>query len=147
MHDRPPEGQSLVEQALFPGYVFFKCDFVEWRTIYAVPGVLAIVRDGASIGIVRTREIENLRRVVDSGIPCELWPQVRGRSVTVEDGPLRGISGVLANTIEKHRLVIPVSLIDLSLAFEIDDSWGLSQAYPQRSEISLRHHGDQIGSP
>ncbi len=146
MHDRSPKGQSPIGVPLFPGYVFFKCDFVAWRTIHAIPGVLAIVRNAQSIGIVRTHEIENLRRVVNSGISCELWPHLPGRSVTVEDGPLRGISGTLVNAIGKHRLVLPISLMCLSVAFEIDDSRGLSQAYPPRSEAPLRHDRDQIGS-
>ena len=147
MQDRSPRSQSPIGPPLFPGYVFFKCDFVAWRAIQAIPGVIAIVRRAGSIGIVPTPEIEDLQRVVNSGIPCELWPHVPGsRSVSVEDGLLRGIRGVLANTIGKRRLVLPISLTCLSLALEIDDSWKLSQPYPLRSEASLRHRRDQIGS-
>src|SRR5690349_9709503 len=144
IHDRSPEGPSSIGVPLFPGYVFFKRDFVVWKAIHAIPGVIGIIRSGGSIGIVRTHEIENLRRVVASGIQFEPWHPVPGRSVTVEDGPLRGVSGVLDTTIGNHRLVLPISLIRSSLAFVIDDSWELSRPYRSRSEAPLPHQRHQI---
>jgi transcription antitermination factor NusG len=131
---RPRKSQPRIEVPLFPGYVFFKGDFVEPRTIQAIPGVLGIVRSADAIGIVPTHEIKDLQRVVSSGIPCELWPHVPGRPVTVEDGPLRGITGALASPTGKRRLVLPISLLGRSVAVEIDDSWKLSEAPPPKTK-------------
>ena len=140
MHERSPESQPRIELPLIPGYVFFKCDSVQREAIHAIPGVLTIVRSGDGIGIVLTHEIENLQRVVNSGISCELCPHLPGQSVTVEDGPLQGISGVLANPIGKRQLVLPISLLGRSVAVEIDDSCRLSLGHPPRSEaLCVRH--------
>ena len=147
LHEGSPEGQPSFEVPLFPGYVFFKCDFVDRRAIFAIPGVLAMVRNARVRAAALAHEIEELQRLVNCGMTFELGPpRVAGRSVTVEDGPLRGLTGVLAKTKGKRRLVLPISLICRSVAVEIDDSWKLIYALSPQSEVPRRPQRYQFGS-
>ena len=139
MRERSPGSKPGIELPLIPGYVFLKCDSVQREALHAIPGVLTIVRSADANDIVPAHEIEDLQRVVNSGISCELWPHLPGRSVTVEDGPLQGITGVLADTMGKRRLVLPISLLGQSVAVEIDDSCRLDLAHPPRSEALCVH--------
>lgn len=136
IQDRSPNGQPRIGVPLLPGYVFFRCDFAEQTSICAIPGVLAIVRSVESISMVRTHEIQDLQRVVNSGIPCQRWPVTSGNLETIEDGPLRGLSGVPVNTTGKRRLILPISLVCRSVAIEILDGWNLSQREQANSTSS-----------
>jgi transcription antitermination factor NusG len=128
-----PAGELSIEVPLFPRYAFCKCPVSALQSIRTVSGVLTVVHTAGSIGIVHTQEIEAVQRVVNSGFPYEPWHHAPGRLVTIDDGPLRGISGVLENTGVKRRLILQVSLIRRSVAIEIDDSWRLSQRAERRS--------------
>jgi transcription antitermination factor NusG len=123
VHSHPQT--KKVERPLFPGYLFCRCSAAERRSMYAIPGVLSVLSCTAS---VEADEIEALYRVVHFGLKYEPRPSIpRGVSVTVEDGLLRGVSGVMSPTANKKRfLIIPIELIARLVAVEIEQGWTLS---------------------
>lgn len=113
-----------VERALFAGYVFCRMSPAAAGAIMAVPGVLRVVGDRSGPLPVRSDEIEAIRRIVESRRVTEPWPHLQvGERVRIEWGPLRGTEGVVLTLDNRHRLVVSISLLQRSVAVEIDPAW------------------------
>jgi transcription antitermination factor NusG len=56
------------------------------------------------------------------------WPFIhQGDKVRVERGPLLGVEGVVTSADDKERLVVSVSLLQRSIAVEMDHTWVSAQ--------------------
>jgi transcription antitermination factor NusG len=89
--------------------------------IVTTQGVIRIVGAPGTPMPVEDDEIDALRAVVGSRLRLEPWPYLRvGQRVRIEAGPLRGLHGVLVNVSDQQRLVVSVSLLQRSVAVEID---------------------------
>jgi transcription antitermination factor NusG len=113
------------QAALFPGYVFARFD-IEDRSarIVTTPGVIRIVSFGGKAVPVEEREISFVRTIVASGLPAQPWPQVQpGSPVRILHGPLAGVEGTLVQVKRHHQLVVSISLLQRSVAVEIDAAW------------------------
>ena len=122
----PPGREPRMEVPLFPGFVFCKCEVAALRSIWAIPGVLAVVHGVEPTDTIPVQEIEDLRRAVSSGLPYKPWPYTSGRLVMVAEGPLRGVKGVLYDAAQKRQLVLSLTLIRRSVVIEIETRWKLA---------------------
>jgi len=114
----------ISELPLFPGYVFCRFNAQHRLPILTVPGVFSIVGFGGTAVPVENGEIAALQRVVQSGLPRQPWPELpAGRIVSVAAGPLEGLEGVVMNHRSGSRLLISVSLLQRSVAVEVDRAW------------------------
>ncbi len=113
-----------IELPLFPGYVFCRFDPKERRVpIMTTPGVMGIVGFGGKPTPVDSNEIEDIHRVLATGIATEPWQWIpSGQSVRVEHGPLTGIEGIFIKAKKNHRLLLSVTLLQRSVAIQIDSS-------------------------
>lgn len=115
-----------LDMPLFPGYLFCRVTPSSAGPIVTTQGVLRIVGAPGAPLPVDDAEIDALRTVVESRLRLEPWPYLRvGQRVRIEAGPLRGLHGVLVRVSDQQRLVVSVSLLQRSVAVEID---GLSIA-------------------
>src|SRR5215471_20374288 len=113
-----------VEQPLFPGYVFCRFDYSQRRPVVMTPGVLQVVGFGRTPTAVPDREVEALQTAVASGIASQPWPYLEvGERVLVKAGKLSGLEGILVSFKGKHRVVLSVSLLQRSVALEVDLDW------------------------
>jgi transcription antitermination factor NusG len=113
-----------VEVPLFPGYLFCRFNPQDRLPILKTPGVIQIVGYNRSPIPVDENEIAAIQRLVASGIPNQPWPFLAvGDRVTIESGPLRGLEGILTSLKGDHRLVLSVSLLQRSVAVEIDSAF------------------------
>ena len=80
---------KIVEQPLFPGYLFCRLDLRErWLPVLTTPGVNSIVGAGKEPIAIPETEIETVRRIVRSATAAEPWPYLHcGDRVTISDGP------------------------------------------------------------
>ncbi|HVT91942.1 MAG TPA: transcription termination/antitermination NusG family protein [Bryobacteraceae bacterium] len=109
------------EDALFPGYAFCRFDAGKRLPILTAPGVVSIVGIGKRLLPVDEAEIEAIRRLVASGLPLYPTPFLHvGRPVRIEEGALAGIEGILTEVRNRHRVVASISLLQRSVAVEID---------------------------
>ena len=114
---------KAVVAPLFPGYVFCRFDANQRLPVLITPGVVSVVRRGSVPASVEDWEIEAIERVVFSGVQAGPCPYLEaGQNVRIEDGPLRGLEGILISFKERHRIVVSVSLLRRSVAVEIDRS-------------------------
>jgi transcription antitermination factor NusG len=113
-----------VEVPLFPGYVFCRLDIERRLPILVTPGVLFLVGIGKTPCPIEDSEIAALQSVVRSGLPAEPWPFLRvGQRVRIEQGSLQGVEGILVNMKKPCRLVVSVTLLQRSVAVEIEQDW------------------------
>ena len=109
---------------LFPGYLFCRFDFRQKLPILMSPGVVHIVGFGSSPSPVEESEIVALQAIVESQLRSEPWPFLKiGQEVKITAGPLDGLQGILVNSKGRHRLVVSVTLLQRSVAAEIDATW------------------------
>ena len=126
-----------IELPLFPGYLFCRFDLNNRFPIVVTPGVLQVVGVGKTPVPVADAEIAALQTAVQSGLPRQPWPFLQiGQRVRVEYGSLCGLEGILLTFKGRHRLVLSVTLLQRSVAVEVDVAWvrpiprGLTAATP-----------------
>jgi transcription termination/antitermination protein NusG len=106
---------------LFPAYVFCKYDELAVSPFWDVPGALSMVQGTDGINIIPEQQITDLRPILLVGTTIQTRPFTsHGRTVMVENGPLRGVTGILEEWTGKRLLVLSIQLIRRSIAIKID---------------------------
>jgi len=114
---------KVVEAPLFPGYLFCRFDVNNRLPILSTPGVIQVVGFNRTPVPVEDAEIDAIQSLVASGFPSQPWPFLRaGDRVQIDSGPLRGLEGLLVALKGSHRLVVSVTLLQRSVAVEIDSA-------------------------
>jgi transcription antitermination factor NusG len=112
-----------VESPLFPGYLFCRFNQHDRLPILKTPGVIQIVGFNRVPAVVEESEISALQTLMVTGVPNHPCPFLElGDKVRIESGPLRGLQGVLMDFKGHHRLVLSVTLLQRSVAVEIDSA-------------------------
>jgi transcription antitermination factor NusG len=141
VQETPTGGSRKVEVPLFPGYVFGRFDISHRLPVLTIPGVLHIVGFGRTPAPVDTEELTAIRRVLGSGLHVEPWPFLKvSERVSIERGPLRGLEGVVLRLKGTCRLIVSVTLLQRSIAAEIDRESVRplpSRIHPARTGITL----------
>ena len=113
-----------IEVPLFPGYFFCWMNPHNRLPVLMTPGVIQIVGVGKTPIPVKEEEIAAIERVGKSGLPTMPWPYLEiGRVVRIEEGALRGLTGIVIKIKSGVKLVLSVSLLQRSVAVEIDRRW------------------------
>jgi transcription antitermination factor NusG len=115
--------KKMVEEALFPGYVFVRLadrDADRLRVV-RTNGVVRILGCGHSIEPIPDGEIDSIRQVLSSrSSSCHPHPFIReGSRVRVRRGPLRGVEGWLVRIKGHARLVLSIEILTQSVATEV----------------------------
>jgi transcriptional antiterminator RfaH len=110
-----------VELALFPGYLFCRFDVTTRLPILTTPGVQSVVAIAGTPVPIIEEEIEAIRKVVHSSVPCEPYPYVSvGQFVRIKEGPLQGLIGFVLRIRNEHRLIVSVRLLMRSVSVEVE---------------------------
>lgn len=110
-----------IQLPLFDGYVFCKLDLLYRMPVLTIPGVIQFVGIGKTPAPIAENEIVALQSAVKSGLPLMPWPFLKiGQRVLVEHGPLRDLEGILMKAKGSHRLILSLSLLQRSVAVEVD---------------------------
>ena len=113
-----------INQPLFPGYLFCRFDLHNRGPLLMTPGVQQIVGIGRTPMPVAESEMESIRQALASGLPSQPWLYLQiGQRVRVNHGSLSNLEGILINFKGSHRIVLSVSLLQRSVAMEVDLSW------------------------
>jgi len=116
--------KKTTDRFLFPGYVFCRFDPHDRLPILTAPGVVGLVGFGDGPTAIPDREIEQVRTMVQSGLLVTPWPFLElGQTVRLENGPLRGLEGIVEEVKGRLRLVVSIRLLQRSVSTEIDRIW------------------------
>ena len=109
---------------LFPGYLFCRFDLQDRRPLVTTSGVLQILGVGRSPAPLDDIEIHALQLATAPEFRRQPWPYLTaGTRVKVIHGNLSGLEGILINFKGNHRVVLSVTLLQRSVALEVDLSW------------------------
>ena len=112
-----------VDLPLFPGYVFCQLDITHRLPALLIPGVVRFVGLGKMPMPVDRDEMAAVQTVVSSGFLAQPWPFLKvGQTVTIEEGPLRSVTGILTRINGAEQLVVSITLLQRSLAVNIPRS-------------------------
>jgi transcription antitermination factor NusG len=112
-----------IDSALFPGYIFCRLDVEQRLPVLTTPGVEYIISQENIPQEIPDNEIEGIRRAVEDG-KAKPWPYLKvGDRVRVSTGSFAGVEGLLVSEKGTDRLVLSVSLLQRSVAVEIDRLW------------------------
>jgi len=110
-----------VESPLFPGYLFCRFDAQNRLPILKTPGLVQIVGYNRQPIAVDEGEINAIQTLVASGVPNQPCSFVEiGDRVRIDSGSLRGLEGILVESRGRHKFVLSVTLLQRSVAVEID---------------------------
>jgi transcription antitermination factor NusG len=113
-----------VQAPLFPGYIFCRFDPQTRLPILTTPGVIQIVGYNRLPVPIDEAEISAIQTLVASGVSNEPCPFLAvGDRVRIDSGPLRGLEGILLKIRGDNRLILSVSLLQRSVAVEIDSGF------------------------
>jgi transcription antitermination factor NusG len=113
-----------IELPLFPGYLFCRMNPNDRLPVLMTPGVIQIAGTGSTPIPVEEHEIAAIQRVEKSGLSTMPWPYLKiGNIAKIEEGPLRGLSGIVIRIKSGMKLVLSVELLQRSIAVEIDRNW------------------------
>jgi transcription antitermination factor NusG len=114
---------KLVDAPLFPGYLFCRVNIQDRLPVLAAPGVIRIVGYNRVPIPLDEAEIAAIQSIVNSGLPNQPWPYLKvGDQVQIDSGPLQGLKGILLDVRGTHRVVVSVTLLQRSVAVEIDSA-------------------------
>jgi transcription antitermination factor NusG len=112
-----------LEVPAFPGYVFVRTPLHERASVFSTPGVVRILSFNGRPASIDAAEIEALRLCHLEGVLFEPHPFAAiGERVRVRAGTLEGLEGVVIRRKSGLRLVLSMSLINQSVAVEIEAS-------------------------
>jgi transcription antitermination factor NusG len=113
-----------VELPLFPGYVFSRFPALERAPILKTPSVIAIVGIGSTPTPIDDQEIAAIQQVVASGFGLSPHPFLQiGQHVRINSGSLNGLEGIIADVRKRDLLIVSVTMLQRSVAVEIDIAW------------------------
>jgi transcription antitermination factor NusG len=126
-----------VELPLFPGYLFCRFDPYNRLPILKTPWILQIVGFNHIPSPVDNEEISAVRTLVATGACAQPWPFIGvGEKVRIESGPLRGVVGVLTQVKGDHKLVVSITLLQRSVAVEIDSALVTPERSVQENRVN-----------
>ncbi len=111
---------KIVEENLFPGYLFCRSTFDQRQAVLRQPGVDWVVSFDHAPALIPDDEIAALRRTIGSGLPLGPWPFLKaGQRVRIERGVLAGIEGTLVRDSDSWRVAVSVNALQRSIAVEV----------------------------
>jgi transcription antitermination factor NusG len=113
-----------VELPLFPGYVFCRFQAPLRGPILRTPSVTGIVGIGGKPLPIDDAEIAAIELANRCGAGMRPHPFLQtGQYVRIEGGSLAGLEGIILDTRRRNRLIVSVTLLQRSVAVEIDSAW------------------------
>ena len=127
-----------IDFPLFPGYVFCQLNPIYRLPVLKTPGVVNLVGIGNQPEAVPEAEIAAVRSIVETTLPARPWPFLSvGQRVRIHKGPLTGVEGFLVEFKAGYRIVVSITLLQRSVAAELDGSWVRPEpsSFPQKLSV------------
>lgn len=103
---------------LIHSYIFVKTTEKKLPELLKISGITTVLKYLGKPAIIKEPEIENLKIVAESGLPFKNLSHnalQEGETVEVVRGPLSGIVGRYINKAGKHRVIISVDALQMSI--------------------------------
>jgi len=114
-----------LEIALFPGYLFCRCERARLSSVLSIPGVVRILGTRGQPAVLADVEIARLATIAQASIDVQPWKFTpSGTLVRLQAGPLRGLDGIVIGCDDrKEKLLVSVTMLQRSAVVSIDPGW------------------------
>lgn len=110
-----------LQTPIFPGYVFARILPAQRRDVLTAPGAIRLLSFNGAPAPIDDHEIDAVRICLERGAAIERRPLFElGDHVRVCSGPLEGLEGRISRCKDERRLLVPITLINQSIAIEVD---------------------------
>lgn len=110
-----------LQTPVFPGYVFTRIHSGQRFKVLSSPGVIRILCFNGMPAAIDDAEIEAVRLCLERGTVSGPYPLLEvGDRVRVRSGVLEGLEGYISRCKNDRRLIVPITLINQSVAIEVD---------------------------
>ena len=133
--------RKVIDMPAFSGYLFLHCapSLRNRVRVLETSGIVRLLGGNHAPSQVSEREIEDVRRAIDSGVPCGTCDALTpGTLVRVTRGALAGVQGRLARIKNSLRLIVTITAFAQAISAEL----GLDDVEPVQ-EHSLTNCSDQ----
>lgn len=111
---------KVTDRLLFPGYLFARLTAADIPAVLAIAGVVGVLDTNLRPTPVADEQIANVQRILSSLLPVEPAAFAVGETITIKQGALKGVSGVVQTHSKGARLVVNIDLLGRSLSVELD---------------------------
>ena len=118
-------GKIWFQEALFPGYIFVKCDLkLMFKAINYSRGVACLVRFGTHYPNVPENEMELLQKEIgDDEIHVITHEFEPGEETHIEKGPFKGLSAIISRVMPaKERVCVLLDMLGGKIEAEIEEA-------------------------
>ena len=113
--------RKVLELPLFPGYVFVRVNAENRVELLRLPGVLGLICFQGRPAPVAASELQDLRASLLDPTRVQPHPFLKaGRRVRIRVGAMAGVEGIFLRKRDRARIVLSISLLQRSVAVEID---------------------------
>lgn len=110
-----------LQTPVFPGYVFTRIHAGQRIKVLSSPGVIRILCFNGMPAAIDDAEIEAVKLCLERGTVSGPYPLLEvGDRVRVRSGVLEGLEGYISRCKNDRRLIVPITLINQSVAIEVD---------------------------
>jgi transcription antitermination factor NusG len=110
-----------LEVPIFPSYVFCRFEPTRRLPILQTSGVVFIVSRDGHPEPIDSLEVASIQKIANSGRAIQPWDFLQsGQRVKIRAGSLAGAEGRLVRIRNRDRLVVSVTVLQRSVAVEID---------------------------
>jgi transcription antitermination factor NusG len=118
---RRKDRQKIIQQPLFPSYIFVRLNLRDRLQILGVPGIVNLVSFHGSPEPLPEEDIDALRVGLAQTRDVRQHPFVNaGRRVRIARGPLVGFTGIVRRMKGNLRVILSVELIRRSFLVDVD---------------------------
>jgi transcription antitermination factor NusG len=113
--------RAVVEEPLFPGYIFLRGSLDEVYRIDRTKRVANIIRVADQRKL--RAELRNIHMALSHEVALDPFPFLKeGVHVVIKSGPMQGLRGLIQHRWATNRLILQVEMLGRAVALEIDGS-------------------------
>ena len=113
--------KKWVEFPLFRSYIFVRTEIKNSLFVLQTMGVVKVVKFGGEVAVIQNDSIQAIKLMIEGGyMPEAIDYFVKGETVEVKNGPLKGLIGEVIRVDNNDRLVVRVDAIQHSISVQID---------------------------
>ena len=113
--------KKWVEFPLFRSYIFVRTEIKNSLFVLQTMGVVKVVKFGGEVAVIQNDSIQAIKLMIEGGYKPEAIDYfVKGETVEVKSGPLKGLIGEVIRVHNSDRLLVRVDAIQHSISVQID---------------------------
>ncbi len=115
--------KKWIETPIIHSYIFVHIPMSDYLRVFESKGVVSYVSYKGKAVVIPDREIDAMRRTVESNLSfnVEASSIKKGQTITIESGPLKGITGEVVDVQGTKKLHLRISHIGYTLVVNLEE--------------------------